>query len=202
MIQKVVPFFSNTKDDTHCVQATLRMILKYFIPGKNFSWKKLDKISKKERGKGTWFHPALIWFADNGFKVIDIELFDYKKFCSEREKYVYKSFSKIVAEYYLKESNLMKVKKYIPEFLKKVNVEKRSPTIKEIEKLLDLDYLVTVDLNANVLDNEKGYNGHAVLIIGHNKDTLLLHDPGLPPHKNRIVTKKLFNKAWSKKYGS
>lgn len=197
-----VPFFGNAKDDTHCVQAVLKMVLKYFLPKRNFDWKELDRISKKERNLGTWLVPVLIWFAKQKFDVINVEQFDYDRYYREGEPYIKKIFPKRAAEWYLKKSNLKSIKRRIPEFLRIVTTHKRYAKANEIRELLDRGYLVTSDVNSDMLNGKKGYNSHLVLIIGYEKNNFILHDPGLPPQKNHKVTSKLFQKAWSKKYKS
>ena len=197
-----VPFYANTRDDTHCVQAVFRMTLKHFLPKKNFSWKKLDLISKKEKDLGTWLVPALIWFAKNRFDLMNVERFDYRKFYNDGASYVRKSFSEQAAKWYLEKSNLRDIRRYIPEFLRRIKTQSRYARIGELQQLLDKGYLVASDVNSAVLNNRKGYDSHLVLVIGYGKDYFILHDPGLPPRENRRVTSKLFQKAWSKKYGS
>ena len=56
-MNKIVPFYTNTSDDTHCYQAGLKMILKYFIPDKDFSWEELDKFTAKVEDLWTWPTP-------------------------------------------------------------------------------------------------------------------------------------------------
>ncbi len=77
---KKVPFFSNTDDNTHCFQAMLRMILKYFLPEKDFSFAELDKFSGKVKGKWTWSSRALINLQKMGFELVNICCFDWQKF--------------------------------------------------------------------------------------------------------------------------
>lgn len=197
-----VPFFANRKDNTHCVQATLKMVLKYFLPEKNFNWKKLDRLSKYKEGLGTWLVPALIKFRKMGFKIVNIELFDYKKFYREGEEYIRKFDSPEVAEWYLRHSNLRHIKNDIPMFLKLIKTQNRLAKISDIINLLNKGYLVACDVNGNVLDGKNEYEGHSVLIIGYDKNNFILHEPGLPSRPNLIVTRKIFKKAWSKKYGS
>lgn len=60
MYMKNVPFFANTPDDTHCVQASFRIILKYFLPERDFSYDQLDKMSRYRLGKSTWWPPMLL----------------------------------------------------------------------------------------------------------------------------------------------
>ena len=79
-IIKPVPFFPNTTDDTHCLQAVLKMVLKYFQPEKNFSFDELDVLSDKVPGKWTWATRALINLHKMGYKLVNMEDFDYQSF--------------------------------------------------------------------------------------------------------------------------
>ncbi|HET7827350.1 MAG TPA: hypothetical protein VFK97_00585, partial [Candidatus Saccharimonadales bacterium] len=77
---KPVPFFANTPDGTHCVQAAFRSMLKYFWPERDFSYDQLDEMSRKLPGKGTWWPALLLELAKLGIDVMDIEPFDYQRF--------------------------------------------------------------------------------------------------------------------------
>jgi hypothetical protein len=57
---QAVPFFANTPDDTHCFQAVIRGILKYFLPDRKFSWEELDRMSAQKPGMATWPQQMLI----------------------------------------------------------------------------------------------------------------------------------------------
>ena len=52
MIIRNVPFFPNTADNTHCLQAVLKMILKYFEPQKDYSFEELNILSDKAPKSG------------------------------------------------------------------------------------------------------------------------------------------------------
>jgi len=75
---KEIPFYSNTKDDSHCVQAVFRLALEYFLPDQKFSWSRLDKITHKQVGKGTWWFPAVFEITALGLTFQYIEAFDYQ----------------------------------------------------------------------------------------------------------------------------
>ena len=47
-MEKEIPYFKQP-DNTHCFQACLKMILKYFFPEKEFTYEELDEISDKPR---------------------------------------------------------------------------------------------------------------------------------------------------------
>jgi hypothetical protein len=195
---KKVPFFANTADDAHCVQASFRIMLKYFMPEREFSYKELDKMSHRQPGKGTWWPPMLMELEDLGLKVICIEGFDYKRFYEEGEAYVRSLYRKETAEYYLKHSNLMEVRDLVPAFLQKVDVAARPATLDDLDDLLTDGWLVGIDLNAVVLNDLKrdDYLGHMVVVFDADKDHFWLHDPGLMPHPNRQVSRQKLAKAW------
>ena len=45
-----VPFYSNTKDNTHCFQAVIKMIAETYWPDKSYSWDELDVLTQKKEG--------------------------------------------------------------------------------------------------------------------------------------------------------
>ena len=89
---KTVPFYGNTPDDTHCFQAAFRMIFKYFLPDREFSWEELEKMSAKVEGLGTWPSAMLIQAQKMGFDVITVEGFDAKAFIEEGANYLRQAF--------------------------------------------------------------------------------------------------------------
>jgi len=117
---KNLPFFANTPDNTRCVQAAFRIILKYFMPERNFSYAQLDQMSQKMPGKDTWWPPMLIKLQKMGFSVKSIEAFDYRRFYEEGETYVRGIYPEATADYHLNQTNLKEIKPLIPEFLSKI----------------------------------------------------------------------------------
>lgn len=74
-----VPFYSNP-DDTHCFQACLRSVLKYFRPSEEYNWDALDELSGKRPGKWTWPLYSIGQLYTAGFEAEVIEDFDYQQF--------------------------------------------------------------------------------------------------------------------------
>ena len=69
MIDYDVQFFSNTSDGTHCFQAALKMILKYFLPNEEYPFGLLDEKTAKVNGLWTWLMAGLLWLKEKGFKI-------------------------------------------------------------------------------------------------------------------------------------
>lgn len=196
-VKREVPFYPNTADNTHCVQAVFRMVLKYFLPSRSYSWKQLDNLTAKQRNKGTWLMAGLIHLKKMGFDIVDIEPFDYRRYYREGEGYLAEEFPQEVAHWYLEESNLREERKRIPSFLKAIRVSRRYATLRDAERLLEDSFLVASDINAAILHREKGFDSHLLLLTGFDKKHYFAHDPGLPPHPNRTITKSLFRRAWA-----
>lgn len=196
-LNKKVPFYSNTNDDTHCFQAALRMILKYFQPDKEYSWEELDKISAKVKDLWTWPIATILWLQENGFKVIDMEIFDWDEFADGGRAYLIEFYGKEGAEREEKHSNIDQEIKLAKELTRKFKAIKKIPSVGDIKKVLKEGFLPICLVNSRKLNKKEGYTGHLVVVKGFNNEKLIIHDPGLPPIENRIVSNQLFENAWA-----
>ena len=105
-MRQKVPFYSNTSDDMHCFQAVFRMVLKFFLPEKDLSWRELDKMTAKKKNLWTWPMQGLLNLKKMGFEIVQIEDFDYEKFSREGEKYLVKELGREVGEAQIKHSDI------------------------------------------------------------------------------------------------
>lgn len=194
---KNLPFYPNTSDDTHCFQAGLKMILKHFIPEKDFTFEELDKISMKRDRLWTWPMAALIWIQENGFEIINIENFDYGSFIQNGGQYLIEEFGEEMGNAQIKNSDIEQERKLSKLFLDKIKTQKAVPQKEDIIKLTDKGYVVAVNVNSRVLNGKDGYSGHFVVIKGYDDKNFILNDPGLPGKENRLVSFDIFEKAWA-----
>ncbi len=197
MIRKNVPFYANTADNTHCFQASLKMVMKYFWPNRNYSWKKLDKITAKIPGLWTWPMAGLIWLQKQGIEIAMVEAFDYSRFIKLGGEYLIEEFGKEVGEAQIKHSNIDQEIRFAKEFLERIKIEKRIPKLKDIKRFLKKGYVIICNVNSRKLAKKEGYVGHFIVIFNFNDKYLFLHNPGLPPQKNQRVSFKQFEKAWA-----
>ena len=196
MTKYTAPFYPNTPDDTHCYQAALRSVLKYFLPKKEYSWKELEQMTAKKEGLWTWQTKGLISLHKLGFEVIDISGFDIKEFIKTGEKYLQQEYGSEVANEQVTHSDIPQERALYKEFLHYVAYQKKLPTLDDIKTLLNKGFLIICNVNSSALNNRSGYVGHFVVVIGYDDEHLYLHDPGLPPLENRKVSNEQFIKSW------
>ncbi len=192
-----VPFFSNTPDDTHCFQAVLRMILKYFYPNEEYSWDELDKISAKVKDLWTWPTASLIWLQEKGLEEKVISPFDYTSFIEKGGDFLIEKYGEEVGKAQIQHSVISQEQILAEKLLQKVSISKQIPMHSDIYELLEDGYVVTCNINSLKLNNREGYIGHFIIIKGISNGKLIIHDPGLPPLENRHVEPADFESAWA-----
>lgn len=192
-----VPFYANTKDDTHCYQAALKMVLKYFLPDKSFTWKELDALTEKKTGMWTWPIKGILALSLMKFDVLDIEIFDYKQFIRDPKGYLKDEYGEEVANEQIRHSDVDEAAIDAKEAIRKITIQKRIPNFDDLQKLITDGWLLVCLVNSSKLNRKKGYVGHFVVIWKCTERMVFLHDSGLPPKKNRRVTRRVFEEAWA-----
>jgi hypothetical protein len=195
-MKHAVPFYANTPDDTHCYQAALRSVLKYFLPNNEYHWEELEEMTAKKANLWTWPTQGLITLHKIGFDIIDISDFDIEQFINTGEEYLLQEYGKEVADEQVKHSDIQQERALYKEFIQHIKFQKRIPKIEDLEYFVEKGYLIICNVNSKALNNQQGYVGHFVVIIGYDDNHLYLHDPGLPPLQDRKVTYEHFMKAW------
>lgn len=192
-----VPFYKNLKTDTHCVQASYKMVLKYVFPEKDFSYSFLDKKTYHKKDKWTWNAGGLLYLASLGFEVKNIEKFDYKQFVQFGVRYLRHIWNeevfKVQETYSDFNQEIRLAKKLLDN--KSIKTLNRTTSLNEMEKLFSAGYILLVPVNSAVFQRRKFYTSHKILITDITEKSIKFHDPGLPPLRNRRVLKKTFMKA-------
>ena len=140
-LQLPVPFYENFPDadlegGSHCLQAAYKSILAYFLPNKTFTWEKLDEITGKVDGDGTWSTKGLLWMQQNGFEVQHWTCFDYERLIKIGFDYFYEIGDEDWVQYQISDTNLISETKLIKEMLKKIEIVKQVPTLENIKELI------------------------------------------------------------------
>lgn len=196
-MEKKIPFYSNTPDDTHCFQACLKMLIEYYWPEKIYSWEKMDEITSIVEGLGTWPTLGLMYMQEQGVEVRVIETFNYEKFIKDGGKYLIEEYGTEVGTVAIECGDMEQEITATKKFIEAIDAEKRIPSREDITSLLSEGYLIIVNINFQTINNKTGYIGHFVLIKGFDDNNFIINDPGLPAQENRLVSFELFEKAWA-----
>lgn len=194
-MKRIPPFVPNSDDDTHCVNAVFRMVLKYYT-NQDVMWDEIDTLTGAIPGKGTWTIGGDIALAKRGIKVTNIEPVDYDALYKEGVTYLQQVFGADTSKYYLERSNIAAVIPDIPEFLRLVPHQTRRVETKEIITFLQNDNLVGVTLNSSILNKKPGFMLHYVLLYDFDGTHFSHHDPGLPPQPSRRVSLETFEESF------
>jgi hypothetical protein len=193
---KTVPFYSNTKDDTHCYQAALRMVLGRFKPEVTYSFEELDVLTDKIDGKWTWPQAGLVSLIEKGFEVVIIDAFDYERFVNEGVQHLEDEYGKEVAKEQESHSDIPNAIKNIQKMLKhNIRIED-TPSLELLRKYIDDGYLLICNVNSSLLNGKEGYVGHFVVVYKMDENNITFHDPGLPAKKARTEMLDKFYDAW------
>ena len=197
MKRREVPFYKNP-DSTHCYQATLRMVLKYFLPNKEFSWTKLDELTEKDDKYGTWTAMGVVNLKKMGFDVVVIDTFNPAAFAERGAKYLIEFYGKEVAGGAIKETkNLAKARKMNRKYAD-LGVNQVQPAYFALMKrFINQGYVLICHINSRALQKKEGYMGHFVVVYDYSGNNLILHDPGPKhPKKGFKISHKNFLKPW------
>lgn len=176
----------------HCAVAVYRMLFDHFLHRK-LSWEEAEKMAAHKNDIAAW--TVTIWerMSRQGFDIRMVENFDYGRYQAEGDAYLQEYFTPQEYTWQTTRSNLRDIAPYIPAFLKQVKVESRRPTLDDIDNMLEDGRLVFLTLNSRKLNDQEGFASHAVLVIGREGDSYIVHDPGNPPQPDRRVSR---NKLW------
>jgi hypothetical protein len=194
---KRLHFYPNTKDRTHCFQASIRMVLKYWFPKKEFSYKTLDILTKKVKGMWTWPMEGVLALQNMGLTILDIGIFDYVAFSKNPVSYLKDYFKNPqVVQEQLQHCDIEQERKSAERYAQHIRHEKRVAIYDDILSALQQKYLLIINVNSRLLNRKKGYSGHFVVVYRATSHTIWMYDPGFPPKKKRRVTRRVFEEAW------
>lgn len=174
------------------------MILKYYLPDRDFTWEELDKATNKQKDMWTWGMAGLYWLTQQGFEVVVVEDFDYLRFLNEKGSYLIERFGREIADEQIKNTDIEAEIKWVKPFIDNVNLQNWTAKLDEIINFLRNGYLVMVNVNSNSLRDKKGYAGHFLVVRGFDDKHLIVNDPGgAPGIENERITFEQFIKGWS-----
>jgi hypothetical protein len=166
------------------------MVLKYFYPSGKFDIEDVARKSVKHEKYGTTTIGLAKALREYGLRVdfycrnIDGEALSDE----DREQ-----FLKKYGDYTLKERGIREKARGLG-----VNIVEKDVKLHNIEKALREERMVIPLVNWEVLTDNKGYQGHFIVMIGFDDENIFFHNPGpYHPEANMRATKELMEKARS-----
>jgi len=200
VLREDIPFYPSfaTKafpDGEHCMVMSLKMILAVLMPNREFSIKELEEITHKSPEGGAFATHYLIWLADQGFEIKRWDTHDWRAFQKEGIKYMRRVLGDEAADYSAKAFDISAEQSVVPEFLNKIKLTRKRPTVDIAEQAFRAGWVVRAPVNSRTLNHRPGYMGHSVVIVGFTDTDVIFHDPGLPAQPYRHEARELFQEA-------
>jgi len=199
MIKLDIPFHPNAKDNIHCFQASLRMVLAYFEPDTKYSYAEIDQVTGFRRGYLTWTTLAILWLASKGYRVKDISTFDCEEFAKHGKMYLKKYWRPDVYAVQNSQSDLVKEQRSTKRALytKGIEMIKQKPTVTMLEKHLMSGWLAIANIDISRFNNTKHYSAHSIVVTAITPSSVAFHDPGSASRKNRRIRRIKFAEVLS-----
>lgn len=195
------PFYPNLPDESHCLEACVKMIIEAIPPFTKLDYQELDELTGKNSLTVRYSWPLKLYLELSriGYEVSVIECFDYKAFVDDPEKYLIDNYGEEVGRDQIENSDLANETFYAQKLIesKTVNLINKVPEFQDLFDTISNGSLVICNVNQKILQGDEGYIGHAIVIYGFDKDILYVHNPGPPYMPNQDLDIALFDKAWS-----
>lgn len=184
------PFVANTDDDTHCLQAALKMVLGYHLPNEQYTLEELDSITGHDPELWTYPYRMYTWLTTRGFTVQHIEDFDVMRFAQEGEAFLQEYWDPEVYALQKEYSDFTQAQHDAQAALTtgSVTFDDSSGTLRVARDHFNQGASVLVRVNPYTLRNEDGNGSHVVVIVAISDNTITLHDPGLPPQEGLEIS--------------
>lgn len=191
---KKLKFYKNFRDDNHCLQAALMMVLNTV---NRASWDEVNRMTQYEENLYSWTPAAVVGLAGRipGSRLISG--IDYGQFAERGEEYLKESMGQQWFELQQEHASPEFQKEQIAakRLVEKGLTERKIIQKGDIEELLKRHLLIAL-VDAGKLTDQDWSSGHFVVIHDHDEESFYINDPGLPPRKNWRVDKEKLIEAF------
>lgn len=188
----------NSADAEHCVHACFQMLFRTNRGATVPSFADLDLMMDKVPGKYTWEYALLGSMANSGFDVKIIWEIDVEHLAADPAAFLIKHYGPTVGQEYIDNSDLPSVQRGAVALQRShATIERRSPDVADVVRLLQDGYYLTATINQRVLQADPGYVAHSIVIYGASRRGIRIHNPGPPATEASEITWDLFEKAWA-----
>jgi len=186
-------FYENRKDDNHCLQASIMMLLNTL--GRRVSWEQVNEFTEYDARYYSWTPRAVIELNRFIPGVMLWSSLDYKQFAERGEEYFLKHNENNLSWFETQKKhaspNFGKEQNASRKLVRENLVIKKQTHLEDIEKLLRDNLIISV-VDAGKLAQQPRSVGHFVLIFSQTRTSFIIHDPGLPPRRSWSVAKNDF----------
>lgn len=193
-----VELIENEADNSHCLQASFRMVWKAFH-GIDPGFEEAERLTGYVSGYGTWQFRMMLAFAKSGLAVTDHELFDPHAFIDNPERTIIEQVGDPkIGAVNVADTNIPLEVEAVQECLAnpRISFVTRIPGLENMAAELRLGKLLLCNVNSNKLRSLDGYRGHMVVLDHMQADSLRIQNPGPPPLANHVVPRDQFLGAW------
>ncbi|MGA2911530.1 MAG: hypothetical protein ABSE17_02740 [Candidatus Levyibacteriota bacterium] len=195
---KIVKAFSNTKDNTFCLQACIQSVLNFYFPTKTFSESEVSKNTGYHPKYFSWSPQAVVWLNSLGLNVKLYSPFNYNRLVNGGLAYL-KEFKKDIYDLEEKRGEY----KFLPEIQKAAKeMVDRKLWIDQLMKIEDLENQLskqnTLCIGKTIYEWLDGHyiagTSHFIVVVKkYSSGIWLIQDPGLPMVGNRKVNQSINN---------
>jgi hypothetical protein len=180
----IIPPYVSSPDNIRCGQSVILMILKHFMPDKEWDFADADKICGYVEGKWTWTTVFILGMLHKGFDVVSHSSFDKERFIAAPNEYLLERFGEAKTKMTLEHTDMDSMIAAEKQALTETDYQwiRRDWQWHDVKELLDQGYLLYAWVNARKLycRNEDSVSGHAILVFDYDEEmgSVTFHDPG------------------------
>ncbi|MFC1801617.1 hypothetical protein ACFLZB_04090, partial [Nanoarchaeota archaeon] len=184
-----VPYFS--QEGPSCIQAQMRMALKYYYPEKDYSQEMLDQMTERNGNQWTWFSQAIPVLIEEGLDTYYYSTTPYEELNPTFVNSYYGDDGPLINSV----TNWGALQKSIEYIMETDRYQNKKLDWQEVEQAFQEGSVILMIIDYNVLINKDGpYMGHGITITNINETHVTFHNSNMNP--NQVATKEQFIEAW------
>jgi hypothetical protein len=190
-----IPYYRQTSSG-NCMQAQIKMALKYYYPEKDFSFEALDELTGRTSGKWTWTSQLIPVLLDNSLDAYYYSTTPYNNIKEEGRGFILEYYGEEDGNVMISHTNFESLYDSIERLNSNKKFFSRKLDFSEIENEFKKRHIIILVVDRNVLYNRNGtYAGHGIIITSINQTHISIHDSAELP--SLTVEKEQLIKAWN-----
>lgn len=190
-----IPFFRQT-DSGNCLQANLKIALKYYYPEKEYSFEELDLATGRTEGKWTWISQGLQFLVDQGLDAHYYSTTPYFDILEKGEDFIIEYYGERDGKVMIEHTDFDSLYNSIETLRDSDRFKDEKLDFNSLEDEFNNGNIVMALIDRSELSSSNSaYTGHFVTITYISETHVKFHDTAGTP--NRITDKETFIRAWN-----